>query len=138
MNVSVSKAKSAATDTLAIVAGLVAGKFAMDFASGKLPGAAVPALGLLGLVPHFSNIGGEMGKQVGSGLLAAGFIQAAKNFTSGKSGLLAQVNSALPSLSGFAGYAGLSGLHENPDFQSLAAPAEMAQPMMDERSLLFN
>lgn len=137
MKVSVAKAKDASTDALAVVAGLIAGKFAMDFAQGKLPASAVPAVGLLGLVPYFTDLGGTMGKNVGSGLLAAGFIQAGKNFTNGKTGLLATVNGALPALSGFGGYAGLSGLHENTDYQALAALAP--EPVYaDDQTLLFN
>lgn len=138
MNVSVAKVKEAGQDSLAVIAGLIAGKFAMDFAQGKVPAMAVPALGLLGLVPYVSNIGGQVGKNIGSGLLAAGIIQAGKNFTAGKSGFLASVNNALPSLSGFGGYAGLAGLHENPDYLALSATPEVAAPMADDRSLLFN
>ncbi len=137
MKVSVAKAKDAGTDALAVVAGLIAGKFAMDFAQGKLPAVAVPVVGLLGLVPYFTDLGGTLGKNVGSGLLAAGVIQAGKNFTTGKTGLLASVNSALPALSGFSGYAGLAGLHENSDYQALAALAP--EPVFaDDKTLLFN
>ncbi len=138
MNAKVTKAKNAAVDSLAIVAGLIVGKFAMDFAQGKVPAMAVPALGLLGLVPHFTDVGGDLGKNVGSGLLAAGMIQGAKNFTAGKTGLLATVNNALPALSGFSGYAGLSGLNENPDYQALAALAPAEPVYADDKTLLFN
>lgn len=137
MNAKVTKAKNAAIDALAIVAGFIAGKFAMDFAQGKMPAMAVPALGLLGLVPHVFDIGGDEVKHVGSGLLAAGMIQGAKNFTAGKTGILANINGALPSLSGFSGYAGLAGLSDNPDYQALAA-FQSEEVFADDQTLLFN
>lgn len=120
MNKNVAKVKDGATNALAIVAGLVAGKFAMEFAGSKIPQKYTPLLGLLGFAPYFTDMGGELGKNVGHGLIAAGTIQGVKNFTAGKTGILASVNNALPALSGFSGYAGLAGLHEDVDYQLLA------------------
>lgn len=136
MNANVKKAKDAGIDALAIVGGLILGKYAMDFAQGKVPAMAVPALGLLGLAPHFTDIGGEIGKQVGNGLLAAGAIQGVKNFTSGKTGLLATVNSAFPALSGFSGYAGLAGYAD--DFQNNLGAIAPEPVQADMQTLLFS
>jgi hypothetical protein len=126
-------AKDAVMDGLLIVGGLTIAKFGMDFLS-KNPTLA-PVVGALGVAPYVFDIGGSHGKKVGAALIAAGVIQAGKNFTNGKTGILGKVNAALPSLAGFNGYA-LAGISESSDFNLLNGIG--GDPIMADDLTLMN
>ena len=120
---SVNKAKNAALQALAILLGLSAGKVAMMFAGGKIPAMAVPLLGALGFVPHFTNSDAFL-KDFGTGVITAGGIDGLQKLTAGKSGVMGQLNMYLPALNSTTivaaapanggGTAGMRGLG-NPD-----------------------
>ena len=131
----IEKVKDAGIMARQITGGLVAGKFAMDMLSSK-PTLA-PALGLLGVAPFVFDVGGNTGKVVGGALLAAGLIQAGKNFTNGKTGILAKVNSALPALSGFNGYSGFAGMPTELALLSGVGESEPVMAYESPRSLLM-
>jgi hypothetical protein len=73
MDITVNKAKNGAVDALLILAGVAAGKFTIGFAKKFMPPVVAPALGLAGLIPHFSNSSDEE-KAFGNGFMVAGVL----------------------------------------------------------------
>lgn len=74
MKITVNKAKKGLTEVVLTLLGLTAGKIAMNLASGKVPDVAVPAIGLVGLAPHFMEGSSDELVAFGNGITLAGAI----------------------------------------------------------------
>lgn len=130
MKVTVNKAKKGLTEVALTLLGLTVGKVGMNLASGKIPDAAVPAIGLTGLVPHFMENSSDELKAFGNGVTLAGAIDGFQK-AKAKFPFIANLPfvSQVPSLAG----AGVGTLPYNFGFRQLNGP-----DAMDEARALGN
>lgn len=143
---SLKKTKDAVKEAIATLGGFLFGNFAMTIAEKYLPSQAVPAVGGVGLIPHFANMD-DTSRAFGNGVLAAGVTDGLKKVTAGKDGIVGKLHNALPgrgSFSGMAGYApGNSfelrgfGNVDPMDVARLSGPAMPAAEIMNEQLLVM-